>query len=367
MHIKSLQLINFRNYDNLHLSFNNNINLLIGSNGQGKTNILESIYMLALGKSFRTSKDKELVKFETQNSYIGGLFSKNENDNTIEIIFGIDRKKGVKINKIFIEKFVQLLGIFNVVVFSPEDLKLVKEGPKERRKFIDREISQIVPKYYYYISSYNKILFQRNKLLKSSNIDSNLLDVFDEELANYGTYIYLYRRQFISKIELIARKIHNKLTYDNEYLELKYLNQINLNSNDKYKEIKLKFLNSLKSSRDTDIYNRNTKIGPHKDDLNVLINNLEVRLYGSQGQQRTCSISLKLSEIELIKEEIGEYPVLLLDDIFSELDEKRQKLLIENLDNIQIFITSAEDSHMRIFENKKVSTFHVNSGTVRAT
>lgn len=362
MFIKSLQLINFRNYDELYLDFNKHINLLIGSNGQGKTNILEAIYLLSLGKSFRTNKDKELIKFEKENSYIGGLILKGERDNTIEIVVGKDSKKGVKINKVSIEKFSQFLGNFNVVIFSPEDLKLVKEGPKERRKFIDREISQIIPKYYHYISNYNKILFQRNKLLKSNYIDENLLDVYDEELSNYAAYIYLQRRKFISKIELLSNETHKKMTNGTENLNIKYINQINITSDDDYKELKNKLIESLTKSRDIDKYNKTTKIGPHKDDLEILINGLEVRLYGSQGQQRTCSISLKLSEIELIKEEVGEYPVLLLDDIFSELDEIRQKLLLDNLTNIQIFVTSAEESHKKIFKNKDLSIFNIKRG-----
>lgn len=362
MFIKSLKLINFRNYDEIYLNFNNHINLLIGKNGHGKTNILEAIYLLSLGKSFRTNKDKELIKFENENGYVGGLFLKEESDNTIEIVIRRDSKKGIKVNKSSIEKFSQLLGNFNVVIFSPEDLKLVKEGPKERRKFIDREISQIVPKYYHYISSYNKVLFQRNKLLKSNYIDENLLDVFDEELSVYGGYIYQYRRKFISKIEFLAKSIHKKMTDEAENLEIKYINQINLDCGNSYNDLKGRLIENLKKTRDQDRYNKTTKIGPHKDDLEILINGLDVKLYGSQGQQRMCSISLKLSEINLIKKEVGEYPVLLLDDVFSELDESRQKLLVDNLNDVQIFITSAEESHKKIFENKDISIFNIERG-----
>ncbi|SHK03995.1 DNA replication/repair protein RecF [Tepidibacter formicigenes] len=362
MYVKSLKLINFRNYDEAHLNFNKNINLLLGKNGQGKTNILEAIYSLSIGKSFRTNRDKDLIKFDKKNSYVGGLFVKEEDDNIIEVVIRKDSKKGIKVNKISIEKISQLLGNLNVVVFSPEDLKLVKEGPKERRKFIDREISQIIPMYYNYILNYNKILIQRNKLLKSNYINENLLDIYDERLCEYGSYIYFYRRDFIKKIGILAQLIHKKLTDEIEELKIKYINQIDVNFDNTCEDIRDKFLKILKSNRELDKQNRTTKFGPHRDDINILINSLDVRLYGSQGQQRTASISLKLSEIELIKEEIGEYPVLLLDDIFSELDQKRQQLLVDSFEHIQVFITSAEDTHKRIFENKDVSIFYIEKG-----
>ena len=182
MRLKTLQLVNFRNYDNLHINFNEKVNLLIGRNGQGKTNIVESIYMLSFGKSFRTNKDKEIIKFEKENLYVGGSFNKNNSDYLIEIAIG-KNKKGIKVNKIHIQKMYELLGNLNVVIFSPEDLRLVKDGPKERRSFIDKEISQIIPKYYNYLTNYNKILIQRNKLLKGKFVDENLLDVYDESLA----------------------------------------------------------------------------------------------------------------------------------------------------------------------------------------
>ena len=201
MRLNSLQLVNFRNYNNLYLEFNKKVNLLLGKNGQGKTNIVESIYMLSFGKSFRTSRDKEIIKFETENLYVGGSFSKEHTDGLIEIAIG-KNKKGIKVNKIHIQKIHELLGNLNVVIFSPEDLRLVKEGPKERRSFIDKEISQIMPKYYNYLTNYNKVLFQRNQLLKTNNIDEALLDVYDESLARYGSYLYILRRDFIKKIVL---------------------------------------------------------------------------------------------------------------------------------------------------------------------
>ncbi len=363
MYLDSLQLVNFRNYDNLHLNFSKNVNLIIGKNGQGKTNIVESIYMLSFGKSFRTSKDKEIIKFEKENLYVGGSFSKEYTRGIIEI--GISKtKKGIKVNKIPIQKIYELLGNINVVIFSPEDLRLVKEGPKERRLFIDKEISQVIPKYYNYLTNYNKILFQRNQLLKKMNVDENLLSVYDESLARYGAYIYVLRRDFIEKIGKISSEMHHKLTNRQENLNISYKNQIKINEDDTIESVYDKFLQKLVSNRQNDIDTRTTRYGIHKDDINIYVNELDVRLYGSQGQQRTASISLKLSEIELINQEVGEYPILILDDVFSELDEIRQKLLIENLSIVQMFITTAEAAHRDIFNKEETTIFNINNGTV---
>lgn len=364
MHLNNLKIINFRNYDDQYLTFNKKVNLLIGRNGQGKTNIVEAIYLLSLGKSFRTSKDKEMIKFEKENFYVGGNYSKQEREGLIEVVVSKGNKKGIKVNRIHIEKMYELLGNLNVVIFSPEDLRLVKEGPKERRNFIDREISQIIPRYYNYLTDYNKILFQRNKLLKNKFIDDNLLEVYDDNLAKYGSYIYLYRRDFIKKIQNISKPMHHKLTDELENLDLKYKNQIDISDEDTIETINKKIFDKLLSNRSHDKETRTTKYGPHKDDLEIYINSLDVRLYGSQGQQRTASISLKLSEIELMKNEIGEYPILLLDDIFSELDETRQKLLVNNLSQVQMFITTAEDSHRKIFDSSNTTIFNIEKGNV---
>ncbi|MCC0633352.1 MULTISPECIES: DNA replication/repair protein RecF [unclassified Clostridioides] len=363
MKLKSLQLVNFRNYEKLHLEFNGKVNLLVGKNGQGKTNIVESIYMLSFGKSFRTNKDREMVRFNSENLYVGGSFSKYNKYSLIELIIGKD-KKGIRINKVPLQKMQELLGNLNVVIFSPEDLRLVKEGPKERRTFIDKEISQIIPKYYNYLTNYNKILSQRSRVLKSIHVDEALLDVYDDTLAKYGSYIYILRRDFIKKIANISEHMHMNLTNGIEKLSIKYKTQINITDEDTIETVYNKFLAKLSSNRPNDIESRTTRYGIHKDDLNIFINDLDARLFGSQGQQRTASISLKLSEIELIKNEVEEYPVLILDDVFSELDEARQKLLVNNLSNVQMFITSAEISHKKIFDEKDVTIFNIENGNV---
>lgn len=363
MYIKSLKLMNYRNYENLVIDFNENINLIVGSNGQGKTNIVESITLMSIGRSFRTNKDRELIKFGEKNLYSSCYFNRNGLDKKIEVVI-TKEKKGIKVNGVSIKSIHDLLGNLNVVVFSPEDLKLVKDGPKERRSFLDKEISQIMPKYYNLLTSYNKIINQRNKLLKSGIIDKNLLDVYDENLINFGSEIYIIRCEFIEKISKIANKLHRNLTSNKENLKITYKSQIDLSKKLDKSYIKEKLWSKYKENRDSDIFNRNTKIGPHKDDLGIFINDIDVRFYGSQGQQRTASISLKLSEIELIKQEIGDYPVLILDDVFSELDQDRQKMLVEKLKDIQMFVTSADPFHINILDSDDYSVFHIDAGKV---
>ena len=360
MRLNSLQLVNFRNYNNLYLEFNKKVNLLLGKNGQGKTNIVESIYMLSFGKSFRTSRDKEIIKFETENLYVGGSFSKEHTDGLIEIAIG-KNKKGIKVNKIHIQKIHELLGNLNVVIFSPEDLRLVKEGPKERRSFIDKEISQIMPKYYNYLTNYNKVLFQRNQLLKTNNIDEALLDVYDESLARYGSYLYILRRDFIKKIANISKNMHFKLTNSIEELSITYKSQIDINDDDTIDSVYNKFLDKLNSSRKHDIDVRTTRYGLHKDDLNIYVNGLDVRLYGSQGQHRTAILSLKLSELKVIYDEIGEYPVFLLDDFMSELDEKRRKNFLNNIKDTQVILTGTEKINLN---NLEYNLYNVKNGSI---
>ncbi|MFI3210849.1 MAG: DNA replication/repair protein RecF [Peptostreptococcaceae bacterium] len=363
MHLQNLKLIDFRNYTDLYIEFNKDINLIIGKNGQGKTNIVEAIYLMSIGKSFRTNKDKEIIKFEKEKLYLAGNYQNKNNSSLIEFI--IDKnKKGIRLNKISINKISELLGNLNVVIFSPEDLKLIKDGPRERRNFIDKEISQISPRYYNLLIDYNNILNQKNKYLKNTNLDHNLLDVYDEKLSSFGYEIYIFRKEFINKLNNIAKDIHNKLTNCGENLEITYKTKIESNDLDSKEKIKDNLFNKIKSYRNNDIKTRMTTFGIHRDDLDIYINNFEAKTFGSQGQQRMASISIKLSEIELIKREIGEYPILILDDVFSELDENRQKMLIDSLKGIQIFVTTAEKSHKNIFNKEITTIFSIEKGQV---
>ena len=382
MEVKSIRLINYRNYNNLHISLNSKLNIFLGNNAQGKTNLLESIYLCSIGKSFRTNKDKELINIDKDEAYIGLNVNKNEFDKLIEINLEKNKSKRVKINRIEIDKLSELNGNLNVVIFSPEDLKIIKEGPSERRNFLDTEISQLRPYYAYNLNKYNKILYQRNNLLKGINYNKqnkSLLDVWDEQLVKVGTELIINRLHFINRISQISNNTHKKLTGGMEDLQIEYESSIEFCDKDilredknnikefrqkSYKLIYESFKESLVKSIDKDIEKASTSIGPHRDDIKVIVNGLESRIFGSQGQQRTAALSLKLAEVELIKGEIEEYPVLLLDDVLSELDINRRKYLIETFKDIQTIITTTDDVDLKDIKNINKSIFFIVNGEI---
>jgi len=366
VHVKSIKLINFRNYKKLEIELNSKLNIFFGNNAQGKTNLLESIYIGSTGKSYRTNKDKELISLDKEQSYIGIKVQKKYSDKLIEIKMEKEKPKRVKINKVEMERVSELLGELNVVIFSPEDLKLVKEGPSERRNFLDNEISQIRPKYRYNLNRYNKILIQRNSLLKRIQIDKSkmkVLDVWDTQLASIGTEIILSRMEFLDKLSYISMDIHSKITGNLEELQLHYVSSIGIENNNR-DNIKNRFAEVLKDNANKDVEKGTTEFGPHRDDIAILINDIDARVFGSQGQQRTAALSLKLAEVELINNEVGEYPVLLLDDVLSELDYNRRKYLISTFKNIQTIITSTEDIYVDEIEAIDKSKFYIKEGRV---
>lgn len=364
MIVDGLKVINYRNYEQAHLKFHPTLNIFIGDNAQGKTNLLEAIYVCSAGKSFRTKKDQELIKMDKDQSYIQVKLRKINGDVNIEVRLNSDKKKGIKVNQIHLLKISELLGNLNVVLFSPEDLKLVKEGPSERRKFMDREISQISNKYYYNLSQYNKILQHRNKLLKHSKGKKIDLEVWNEQLASAGAEIIFYRRNFSKKISLLSKLMHRKITESKETLKIVYDPNIKIKEDDEVSSIKQKILQKLEKAVDVDIYRGLTTVGPHRDDMKIIINDLDVKTYGSQGQQRTAVLSLKLAELELIKGEVGEYPVLLLDDVMSELDLSRQSYLINNLKNVQTFITTTMLDNIKELSSENRSIFTISKGQI---
>ena len=364
MIIEELKAVNFRNYENVHLRFHPGLNIFIGNNAQGKTNLLEAIYLCAIGRSFRTNRDREMINVEKQQAYVQAKLKKKYGDVKIEVKLNTGSKKDIKINQIYLTKMGELLGNLNVVLFSPEDLKIVKEGPSERRKFMDREISQIFTKYYYILGRYNKILRHRNKLLKNNRGKIPDLEVWNEQLAEAGAWITVYRRDFIKKINLLAKLMHRKVTRSAEILEIIYDADIKIEKDDKIDRIKKNMLRELKNNVNIDMKRGLTTTGPHRDDMILKINGFDVRKYGSQGQQRTVVLSLKLAEIELIKGEVGEYPVLLLDDVMSELDSERQDCLISNLKNIQTFITTTMMEHIKKIDQKNRIIFNISNGRV---
>lgn len=364
MNVESIRLINFRNYHNLNINLNKNINIFVGKNAQGKTNLLEAIYFCAMGKSFRTNRDKEIINFNKHEAYIGAKININKREKIIEIKLEKDRPKRIKVNKIELKNFKELNSGLNVVIFSPDDLKLIKDGPGEKRNFLDMSISQIKPVYKYNINKYNKILFQRNNLLKSNKPKShiiNLLEIFDIQLAKIGTEIIIYRIQFIENLSKIAKEIHKKLTLEREELNLNYNSNVNISDKN---IIEKKFLEQLKTNVDKDLITGITSIGPHRDDIQIQINGIDARVFASQGQQRTIVLSIKLSEVEIIKMERGVYPVLLLDDVYSELDLDRRKYLTETFKDMQTIITSTDIINLDELKELERSTFYINNGKI---
>lgn len=362
MKITSLELKNFRNYDYLKINFNENVNLILGNNAQGKTNLIEAIYITSMGKSFRTNKDSDMILFGNDFAKVNIHAEKSYIDTDIDITIKNDSKKSIKKDGNQIKKISELLENILIVIFSPEDLKIVKDEPEKRRKFIDRELCQINPMYYDNLNNYKKVLLQRNSYLKEEKIDNNILDLWDVQLSKYGAKVIKIREKFIKKISDISGGIHNNITNEKEILEIKYNSNINIKKN--LLEQEQFIYETLKSSYKNDLKMRTTTRGPHKDDILFFVNEINMRNFGSQGQQRTTALSLKLAEISLIKEETGEDAILLLDDVMSELDIERQKYLIKSLKNIQLFITTTDidENLKKSFPNANI--LYINNGKI---
>lgn len=344
MYIKSIMVKNYRNYESIKLNFDKNLNIIIGDNAQGKTNLLEAVYVSGFGKSFRTSKDSELVNFEKP---FANVKIEVQRDNgrveTIEFRINDKSKKEFLINGVNITKISELLGTINIILFYPDDLKLIKESPVERRKFINRELSHISHIYCSDIIEYNKILMQRNELLKRLIYKPDLRDtieIWDHQLADKGAKIILRRKKFIDDLNIISNRIHAGVTDHKEQLNIQYITAVKKMEN--YDTIKSDLILMLSKNIEMDIKRGFTSVGPHRDDMEISINGISIKSFGSQGQQRTAALSLKLSEIEIIKNDVGEYPILLLDDVMSELDINRQKDLIYTLKNVQAIITTTD-------------------------
>lgn len=332
MFVKSLELKNFRNYNDLSMTFDKDNNILFGDNAQGKTNVLEAVYVSGTTKSHKGSKDKELIKIGENEAHIRLIVNKNGIDRKIDMHLRKNKSKGVAIDGLPIKKSMELCGLINIIFFSPENLNIIKNGPSERRRFIDMELCQIDKYYLDNLYKYNKIINQRNNLLKQINVDkSNLetLSIWDQQLVSYGQKIIKRRKEFVDELNGIVNVIHKKLSGDKEDLKLIYEPNV---SEDMFEE-------KLFINRDRDIILKSTSSGPHRDDVGFLINDIDVRKFGSQGQQRTAALSLNLAELELVKNKINDNPILLLDDVLSELDRNRQNYLLNSLEGIQTIIT----------------------------
>ena len=351
MHIKNILLENFRNYDNQEIKLNKNINIIYGNNAQGKTNIIESVFLCAYGKSFRAKKDKELIKFDKDICNVEVSYSKVDRDGTIKA--EINEKKTFFVNGVKQNKISDIIGKINVVIFTPDDIEIIKDGPQKRRRFLDMMISSLRPNYLHLLNSYNKVLEQRNNFLRQIKLENKnpaMLDIWDEQLSEYSFKIYEYRKYFIEKIENSIEDIHSLITKcGKEDIKIKYI------SNSKNKE---SFLENLKKSRSVDIKRGFTATGVHRDDFMIYINSRPVSIFGSQGQQRTAILTLKLCELKIVKEEIGDTPILLLDDYMSELDEKRRTSFLENIKGNQVIITCTD----RIDLENESSIYYVENG-----
>ena len=357
MILKSLELANFRNYEELNISFDKGTNILYGDNAQGKTNILEAIYVSATTKSHKGSKDKEIINFNKEEAHIRTYLEKENVETRVDMHLRKNKSKGIAIDGQKIKKAADLMGLLNVVFFSPEDLSIIKDGPAERRRFADMELCQLDSFYLYNLNHYNKIIGQRNKLLKDMYIQPELketLNIWDSQLVSFGSKIIERREQFVKQLGDIIFDIHKKLSGGKEELVIAYEPDVSIED----------FEKQMKYNQDKDIRLKQTTTGPHRDDFSFVVNGVDIRKYGSQGQQRTAALSLKLSEIELVKKISKDTPVLLLDDVLSELDSNRQNYLLNSIGNIQTIIscTGLDEFINNRFEINKI--FKVTNGTV---
>ncbi|MCK9574386.1 MAG: DNA replication/repair protein RecF [Clostridia bacterium] len=361
MYIKRIKLTNFRNYKDLELNFDKHTNILYGANAQGKTNLVEAVYLCAVGRSPRTTKDREMINASADFAHITVETVKREGDIKIDIIISRTLKKTIKINGVPILKMGELMGNINCVFFAPDELKLIKESPQDRRRFMDIDISQMSKSYFYLLQRYEQVLAQRNKLIKNTrdyNVLKDTLPIYDVQLADTGSKIVISRIKFIEKLKKNADETNRYLTDDKENLELEYTGIVG----NSIQEIKAILLKEYEKNYEKDFALGYTSIGPHRDDIKILVKGIDVRSFGSQGQQRTAALSLKLAELEIFKTEIGEAPVLLLDDVLSELDSERQKKLLQRIKNIQTILTC---THFDFADKNEQKQFKVQDGHIK--
>lgn len=362
MTVNSVKIKNFRNIADLSFTADNGVNVIYGENAQGKTNILESLWLFTGCKSFRGAKDNELIKFGEAFAKINLDFSDNLREKKSEIIIA-DKKKNASLNGVSLRSTAELIGSFYAVIFSPVHLSLIKDGPSARRKFLDTALCQLKPSYAEHLAGYKKTLMQRNALLKDLHLNSELydmLDIWDEQLARYSAFVIKERLQYIDLLSEYSKSIYSGISENKEDFSVFYSE--NINKDISVKDIYLRQIENLKNSRKEDIFSKTTTVGPHRDDLEILINNVSARSFGSQGQQRSCALALKLGESEIIKKITGETPVALLDDVMSELDEKRQDYVLNHINDRQVFLTCCDPSQvLRLCGGK---SFYIKGGEI---
>ncbi|KRL87425.1 DNA replication/repair protein RecF [Ligilactobacillus apodemi] len=368
MYLEELELKNFRNYRTIKVEFSPQINVLIGKNAQGKTNLLEAIYVLAMARSHRTNNDRELICFKQKDAFLAGRVTRKLGSLPLEILLN-RRGKKAKVNHLEQARLSQYIGHLNVILFAPEDLLLVKGSPTVRRRFIDMEFGQIDPRYLYNLTQYRAILKQRNNYLKQLQQkkanDLMYLEVLSEQLATFGGAIIVKRLEFLAELERYAKEIHAQITQGNENLSFKYESSLKEDLKSTENEIIADLKKGFANLQPKEIFQGTTLLGPHRDDVVFEIDQKNVQIYGSQGQQRTTALSVKLAEIELMKSQTGEYPILLLDDVLSELDGTRQTHLLKAIQGkVQTFLTTPGLSEITQKLIKEPKIFHIEAGTI---
>ncbi|MCM3570744.1 DNA replication/repair protein RecF [Neobacillus mesonae] len=369
MYIESLSLKDYRNYEELFVEFENKVNVILGENAQGKTNVMESIYVLAMAKSHRTSNDKDLIRWDQDYAKIEGRVQKQHSSLPLQLVISKKGKKA-KCNHIEQQKLSQYVGNMNVVMFAPEDLNLVKGSPQVRRRFIDMEIGQVSPIYLHDMSQYQKILQQRNHFLKMMQIkkqtDLTMLEILTEQFIQMAVKIVTKRFEFLRLLQNWAKPIHHGISRGLETLEIQYKPSVEVLEDQDLSKMVTTFQEKFEKVKNREMERGTTLFGPHRDDLLFFVNNRDVQTFGSQGQQRTTALSIKLAEIELIHAEIGEYPILLLDDVLSELDDYRQSHLLNTIQGkVQTFVTTTSVDGIDHQTLKEASTFEVTSGIMK--
>ena len=396
MKINSIILENFRNYKNLELDFDESRNIIVGENAQGKTNLIEAIYLTAFARSFRTSNSADLISFGQSSARVSTYITSEDIDKNINIVIRSDGKKMIKKDGKLIRKTTELLNNVVVIIFSPDDLRIIKDSPDRRRAFINRELSQMRPMYYDALRRYNEALREKNALLKgyfnikkktftradnlslndalngensferspydnSRRYNEEMMDIYDRQLADSGYEILRYRKEFAEMLSEEAGEIMNKISGGREELKIEYKTACDYVTGPEGREI---LFSQIFHNRDRDIYNGYASLGPHRDDIEFFINGKDAKKYGSQGQQRTIALSLKLAEIRIARQMLDKPPVLLLDDVLSELDLDRQKFLVSEIDDVQLFITSAELNDEVVKDLRGGTLFRIEDGTV---
>jgi len=361
MKLVSLTVKNFRNLEAMTFLPGEGVTLLHGANAQGKTNLLEAVYLCCTGRSHRTSHDTELIAYDKPDAYICADCRQRDGIHRVEIALSSQGRKSIRINGTPLNRIGGLMGHMNAVLFAPEDLEIIKSGPANRRRFVDMTLSQVKPSYFYALQKYRAALYERNTLIRTiqqTGKGQDMLDIWEQQLAQSGASVMAMRRGFAQRLSVLAQSTHSSITGGAERLELKYETCADGEDGSQLEE---QLMELFLKQRDIDLRRGTTTIGPHHDDIVIMVNGGSVRAFGSQGQKRTCALSLKLAQIDIMRQHTGEAPILLLDDVFSELDVNRRRMLLEHMKDVQTILTCVDREQIT---SQKVNArlYRVNGG-----